>query len=78
MGTITISMKDQDEKILRNMAFKRYGKTKGAISKVITEAITNLDEKEDEFLTLARKGISIGKIDMKNLRKDIYGKDYRV
>ena len=71
-------MKEQDEKLLRRIAFNKHGKTKGAISKTIKEAIVNLDEKEEAYIEIARKGLHLGKIDMKNLRKNIYERDYRI
>ncbi|GEM_PF-6421597 len=78
MGTITVSMQNDDEEKLRKLALKRFGRTKGALSKVISEAI-NLVEKEGvdqdkKFLELARKGLHLGKVDIKKIREGMYGR----
>jgi len=43
MGIITVSLDDDIEQVLRTLAKRLYGSKKGAISKVIEEAIKNLD-----------------------------------
>ncbi len=78
MGIITVSMQNDDEEKLRKLALKKFGRTKGALSKVIAEAI-NLVEKEGvdqdkNFLELAKKGLHLGKVDIKKIREGMYGR----
>jgi len=77
MGTITISIRDSDEARLRELAMKKFGKTKGSMSKVITEAISKIDDETDQdkdVLDIARKGLHLGKVDIKKIREDMYGR----
>jgi len=72
MGVITISLNDQTEKELRKLAKAKYSMKKGAMAKVITEALEKWKkQKEDEIiikesLELLKKGFDMGKITYKN------------
>ena len=46
MGIITIKISDHVEKLLRETAFKKYGGKRGAISRIIEEALLNWLAKE--------------------------------
>ena len=78
MGTLTISLGDSEEIKLREIAVRKFGKAKGSISKTIVEAINNLEKKESnrdkEFIDLARKGFHLGKVNIKSMREDMYGR----
>ena len=39
MGTITISVEDETEKLFRKLASAKYGKRKGALGEAVTEAM---------------------------------------
>ncbi len=71
MGTITISLKDETEKELRRLAMIKYQMKKGAMAKIITEALEEwTKQKEDEkiikkSLSLLEKGFNMGKIKYK-------------
>lgn len=43
---ITISLKEDVEKDLRRLAVQKYGKTKGSLAKVVTEAVQELKKRE--------------------------------
>ncbi|MBI5223604.1 hypothetical protein HY990_04225 [Candidatus Micrarchaeota archaeon] len=47
MGTIMISLDEEDEKLLRNLAQERYGGKKGSLSKVVKEALDKLKSDND-------------------------------
>ena len=78
MGTITISVGNSEEIKLREIAVRKFGKVKGAISKTIVEAINNLEKEESNhnkaFIDLAKRGFHLGKVNMKNIREDMYGR----
>ena len=47
------------------------------MSKVITEAISKIDDETDQdkdVLDIARKGLHLGKVDIKKIREDMYGR----
>ncbi len=46
MGTITISVEDETEKLFRKLASAKYGKRKGALGEAVEEAIGLWAEKE--------------------------------
>jgi len=46
MGIITIKISDHVERLLREAAFKKYGGKRGAISRIIEEALLNWLAKE--------------------------------
>ena len=77
MGVITISLEDRHEKRLREMAASRYGKKKGALSKMIIQALDSCEEKESPesiLLKWTKKGLHLGKINSKKFRDEIYDK----
>jgi hypothetical protein len=65
MGVMTISLKKEDEEALRKLAKLKYGDTKGAIAKVISEAIRKeLAEREKrehyrEAMRVLDKGVDL-------------------
>lgn len=77
MGVMTISMKKKDEENIRNLARKIYGNKKGAISRVISEAVKQrINEIEQEELRkralyLLNNSKNLGKKYWKN-REDLY------
>ena len=66
MGIITISVNDEDEANIRKLAESRYGHKKGAISKVIAEAVhhdliqSDDTKKRKHALELLEKGLHLG------------------
>lgn len=78
MGTITISMKNMEEEKLRKLAFKKFGKKKGALSRVIIEAIKKFENEEIDLdkrlIEIAKKGLHLGKVNIKKMREDMYGR----
>ena len=78
MGVITISIEEEAEKKLRELAIMRYGKKKGCISKAIVDAISCLSENlkdktvEQRLMQYAEKGFHLGKINSRKLREEIY------
>ncbi|MBI4440347.1 hypothetical protein HY638_05225 [Candidatus Woesearchaeota archaeon] len=78
MGTITFSVQDSDEGKLRSIAQRKFGRTKGALSRTIVEAINKLEGHEEsqdkKILEIARNGLHLGKIDIKKIREEIYGR----
>ncbi len=71
MGIVTLHLRDDVEKLLRELA-KRRGKKKGAMSKVVEEALLNLyvNDEFDKLLNELRRGIKVGVKKLK--REDIY------
>ena len=67
MGVITISLNDETEKELRNLAKAHYAMKKGAMAKIITEAIKEWKEEQEqekikkEALARLEKGYNMGK-----------------
>jgi len=77
MGNVLISMDDEYEALLRELARKKYGGKKGALRMVVQEALEKLDQKSDEaarleFIARLRKGHSF-KYKMYKSRDEIYG-----
>jgi hypothetical protein len=63
--TITISVSEDTAQEFRRLALHKYGKRKGALEKVMTDAIRALAEKSDydpDALALLKKGLKMGKI----------------
>lgn len=66
MGVMTISLKKEDEEAVRKLAKLKYGDTKGAIARVISEAVQKeLEEQEQEkarqrAMAIMRKGLHLG------------------
>ncbi len=54
MGVITISMDSESEKLLREMAKRKYGTRKDAISKTIVESLKSQENKKDEAINRLR------------------------
>ena len=78
MGTITVSIRDSEEGRLRSIAQRKFGKTKGALSKTIVEAIRKLEGyeegKDKKVMEIARKGLHLGRVDVKRIREEMYGR----
>ena len=78
MGIITISLEDESERKLREIATKKYGKKKGYISKTLIDAIIHLEKNlngeraEERLMMYAEEGLHLGKINSKKLREEIY------
>ncbi len=76
MGNVLISMDDDYEALLRQLAQKKYGGKKGALRKVVQEALEKLNSESDEaarleFMNFLRKGLSF-KYKMYKNRNEIY------
>lgn len=54
MGIITIKISDHVEKLLREAAFKKYGGKRGAISRIIEEALLNWLAREKSSVRIYR------------------------
>ena len=78
MGVITISLEEESENKLRELAIMKYGKRKGYMSKALVDAISCLSESvkedtaEERLMKYAETGLHLGKINSKKLREDIY------
>ncbi len=64
---MTISLKEEVERELRKLALQKYGRTKGALAKVITEGVRELEKKEK---------IDSGSMKILEIIKKIEGKGY--
>lgn len=51
MGVITISMDNEHEKMLRDMAKEKYGDKKDAISKTIIDAIEEKENRKEQAIS---------------------------
>ncbi|MEM3127090.1 MAG: hypothetical protein QW331_03425 [Candidatus Woesearchaeota archaeon] len=77
MGVITISMKDEKEKRLREYAKEKYGERKGHLTMAITEAVDEKIEEDErgkarkKLLEIMEKGYHMGKIKIKH-RSELY------
>jgi hypothetical protein len=77
MGNVIFALDDDYEKLLRNLAKKKHGGKKGALSKVVSEALRRYndeDEREvliDQFFTKMQKGLSF-EYKMYKHRSEIY------
>ncbi len=66
MGTITVALKPETERLLRLLAKRKHGGKKGALSKVLEEGLQHLELDErrkaaiDRQLKVMRKGFSLG------------------
>jgi len=66
MGSVMISLKEDDEKLLRELARSLGGGKKGAISAVVSAGIEELAKKQNQAksakaqLELMRKGFNFG------------------
>ena len=69
---ITVSIREDAEKKLRQIAAVRYGKMKGYLGKALTEAVEVWAKKKEEVdvnaraLAMLRKGFKMGKIKWKS------------
>lgn len=77
MGNVMLSIDEETEKLLRRLAHVRYGGKKGAISKVVSEALQKYDgDDENEklrkrFFARMQKGLSF-EYKMYGHRSEIY------
>ena len=77
MGTITVNIKDEDEKKFRQTVEEFYGSGKGKLGKAVSEALRewaderNQKEIAREMMSMMNKGIDMGKIKYKN-RSELY------
>lgn len=76
MGNVMVSLDQNYEGLLRNMAQEKYNGKKGALSKVVEEALDSLKESvsqkdKDEFIAFLRKGFKF-KYKMYKSRDEIY------
>ena len=68
MVQIVLSLSEEKEKELRQLAMEKYGGRKGALSKVVEDAITlvkeNFDQKDadKEFEEMIKNAKNLGKI----------------
>ncbi len=77
MGNVLISMDDDYEALLRQIAQKKYGGKKGSLRMVVQEALKRVDKSEDglsksEFLDFLDKGLNLGGYKMYRKRSEIY------
>ncbi len=79
MGNITISLEDDEETRLRNLAKRKFSGKKGSISRVIAEGIKKLEEEErrekakERLLEMAGRGFNLGGIAARH-RGDLYAR----
>ncbi|MCR4335880.1 MAG: hypothetical protein NUV57_05080 [archaeon] len=77
MGNITISLEDNDEKILRGLAKEKYKNKKGAMAKVIGESLGSISGKSlwhramERQFRLMEKGFDFGGMTISK-REEIY------
>lgn len=70
--TITVNIREDVERKLRQIAAARYGRRKGYLGKALTEAVEVWAKKEEETdvnaraLAMLRKGFKMGKIKWKS------------
>lgn len=65
MGTITLSIDDDEEEQFRKTVRQRYGNKKGSLGKAATEAFKEWRKKQEHFNTtmqLLENGVSGGKV----------------
>ncbi len=75
MGVITLSLPDETERLLRELAEREFGKKKGAISKLIQKILENYVKSMDIEEILKKFSFSYkGKIDLK--RDDIWERSW--
>jgi len=77
MGNVMLSIDEETDKLLRRLAHKRFGGRKGALSKVVTEALQKYsvddeDKVREEFYAMLRKGFDSGGYKMYRHRSEIY------
>ena len=77
MGNITISLDDKREKKLRLLAKEKYNNRKGSMSKVLSEALDNMEledlreQARQRLIAGMKRGFYMGKILIKS-RDEIY------
>lgn len=77
LGSVTMSLKDITEKKIRRFAKEKFEDKKGAMAKVVAEAVDTLEEKEKRkrahkrLISIMEKGFDGGKILVKH-RSELY------
>ena len=74
MGTITININDETERLFRERVNQIYGKRKGVLGKAIAEAVMDWGRKKKNLeicMKLLNEGVKMGKIKYKN-RGELY------
>ncbi|MBN2127739.1 MAG: hypothetical protein JW703_05135 [Candidatus Diapherotrites archaeon] len=77
MGTLTLSLENEDETRLRVLAQEKYMGKKGSLSKVISEGLRKLEEETvrqraiESLIKKMNKGFDMGKIQIKH-RSELY------
>ena len=78
MGNVIIALDDEDEKLLRSTAKRKFEGKKGSISRVVSEALHKYisgDERETrlkKFMDTLGKGVNLGGYKMYKHRDEIY------
>ena len=79
MGNVLLSLNQEDEIFLRDLARRKYGEKKGSMSAVISEALKKLKESDKkeiikkQFFERLEKGANLGfKGHVYNKRSEIY------
>ncbi|MCD6247028.1 MAG: hypothetical protein J7J87_01155 [Candidatus Diapherotrites archaeon] len=80
MGNVTIALKGKSERLLRELAKEKYNNKKGALAKVISEALEQLAMNSRRKRAMERqfkwmdKGFEMGKVLVRK-REDIYDRE---
>ena len=54
MGNVLVSLDDADERLLRRLAKSRYGGRRGAIQKIVTEGLREVESKDGRKAAVRR------------------------
>ena len=77
MGTITINLTDDVEKVFRKKVAQIYGQSKGTLGRAIAEAIIEWTKKKeylDRCMSLLEEGIDMGKLKYSS-REELHERD---
>jgi len=78
MGNVIIALNEEDEKLMRSLAKRKFGGKKGSLSKVVSEALHKYSEEDEwekerrKFIDVLGKGVNLGGYKMYKNRSEIY------
>ena len=78
MGNVIISMSEEDEKLMRRLAKRKFGGKKGSLSKVMSEALHKYNQNDerkkeiDDFIENYAGKLNLGGYKMYKHRDEIY------
>ena len=75
MGNVMISLDDEYENLLRQLARERYGGKKGSLSEVVQDALSQLKSEKSIVKERIKKRLNVGlkfKYEMYKKRSEIY------